>query len=104
MWMTDKYKKQKNFSKEWVLTRNWMPYFEVFNSWEYKFKHRFLLSLIYEFELHDKDFDLTTKEISKLMRMSEITVKRYVALLIKQGVLTAEKTGRTRKLKLTNQQ
>lgn len=102
--MTDKYKKQKNFSKEWVLTRNWMPYFEVFNSWEYKFNNRFLLSLIYEFELHDKEFDLTTKEISKLMRMSEITVKRYVASLIKQGVLVAEKTGRTRKLKLTKQQ
>ena len=102
--MTDNYKKQKNFSKEWVFTRGWIPYFEMFNSWDYKPKHRLLLSLIYEFELHDKKFDLTTKEISNLMRMSEITIKRYVSLLVKQGVITSEKIGKTRTLKLINKQ
>jgi Fic family protein len=101
---TDKYKIQKNFSKEWVLTRNWMPFFKVFNLYEYKIKQRMVLSLIYEFEIHDKEFDLTTKEISRATRIPEVTVKRHVTALLKRGILTAEKVGRTRKLKLGSKQ
>lgn len=102
--MTDKYKKQKNFSKEWVMTRGWVSFFEIFNLYEYKLKQRILLSLIYEFEIHGKEFDLTTKEISALTRMPEVTVKRHLTALVKKGILTAEKIGRNRKLKLGSKQ
>ena len=104
MQIMDKYKKQKNFSKEMVLARNWLPIFPMFMMYEYKFKQRVLLSLIYEFELHGKEFDLTTKEISSITRMPEVTVKRHLTTLVNQGILTAEKVGRNRKLKLGSKQ
>lgn len=104
MQIRDNYKKQKNFTKEWVLTRNWMPFFELFNVGQYKIKQRMVLSLVYEFEIHGKEFDLTTKEISHCTKMPEVTVKRHIAKLVKQGILTAERTGRTRKLKLGSEQ
>ena len=104
MQIMDNYKKQKGFSKKRVLTRNWVPFFKKFNLYEYKVKERILLSLVYEFEIHDKEFDLTTKEISEATRLPEVTIKRHLGTLVKKGILTAEKTGRRRKLKLGSKQ
>lgn len=93
-----KYLKQKNFSKEAVMARDWLAVFPCFNN--YTIKKCIILSLIHEFELNGKDFDLTIEEIAKVLLMPAITIKRNILQMIKEGILSSEKTGRTRKLKI----
>jgi len=94
----DKYKKQKNFSKETIQQRKWLAVFPMFLN--YKVKKCMILSLIHEYEIHALDFDLSIQEISELVHMPAVTVKRHIKALVTNGILTSEKVGRRRKLKI----
>ena len=98
MQIGDKYKKQKNFSKKTIEQRKWLAMFPIFLN--YKVKKCVILSLIYEYEMHNLDFDLSIQEISELVRMPAVTVKRHLKALVNNGILTTEKVGRRRKLKI----
>jgi DNA-binding MarR family transcriptional regulator len=94
----DKYKKQKNFSVETIRQRKWLATFPIFLT--YKIKKCLILSLIYEFEIHGFQFDLSLEEIADLICMPTVTVKRHIQALVKDGILTSEKIGRRRTLKI----
>jgi len=98
MQISNNYKKQKNFSKKTIQERKWLALFPIFL--KYKIKKCMILSLVYEFDIHNVDFDLSTKEIGKLVVMPEVTVKRHIKALIEHGILTSRKVGRRRKLKI----
>lgn len=98
----DKYKKQKHFCKETIQQRKWLAVFPVFL--KYKVKKCMILSLINEYEIHNLDFDLSIQEISELIHMPAVTVKRHIKALVDNGVLTSEKVGRRRKLKISIEQ
>ena len=98
MQINNNYKKQKNFSKKTIQERKWLAVFPVFL--KYKIKKCMILSLVYEFDIHHLDFDLSIKEISELIIMPEVTVKRHIKALVEHGILTSTKAGRRRKLKI----
>jgi DNA-binding MarR family transcriptional regulator len=90
------YKKIDNFSKKTIENRGYLAWFPRFN--EHKIKKTIILSLIFEFQLHEIPFCMTVNEISRLIRMPVSTARRHIRELIKKNVLKVTKRGQKREL------
>lgn len=93
----DNYAKQKDFCKDLVIKREEMPLFACF----FKYRNKgIVLSLIHEFELNGKVFDLTLDDIAAATLTPKRTIRRHITELLRDGVITSQPNGQGRILRI----